>query len=489
MGTVVEFGYLNVEAGYLAGPYSYLSTGKIEDTNGAQMTAIVQKAEPFGAQFNAPQVQISYGSQFKGVVYKATSFGMEFNSSKIVHYSCGDGLYLSYGNYLNNGGGYLAPEVCAFVGAQFSAVVNQENLRGAQLRGINPELVSFGSQFQGKITDNIPNGAQLRSVNLEETPIGAQVRGINPEVVSFGAQTRGINPEAIPVGAQVTAVRAEFFGAQFRVVLYNTTQIRVLCDFPSRGDGTSWTVQNGGTTSSSSNSFDVNNLNTDIVEQVYRSTSSANVQLVCDTGVPQGVFVDTLGILNHNFTRGAVVTLEGSNDPGFATSTTVVVPVTLVNAYWLSPDAPLEAFRYWRLTVQDPTNPNGYVQIGTVVFGSADVFTVQDNFVDRVIFGQKHFTDKVFTEGHTNVSNDRGKKKYLTLEFKNLVYQRPNWNILDTLFSTYGTTHKCLWIPTPSTPGRFAVFGKLSELPQEEHNYKDDDADYVAVTLNIDESL
>lgn len=416
-----------------------------DDTDAVQFDATITNQTPYGNQFAAPQLWT--GVQFQGVITKANQYGMQFFQSPFLHVPCGDGFYLEYSPYLT-AHPYLISQYCVFAGNQVFATILEQQAFGAQFQGVIQKATTYGAQFKGIITEEYLRGIQFSVIN------------------------------------------STFYGAQFRVILYNTTQLRILCEFPSRGDGTSWTVANGGTATSSSNAFDVNNLNTDIVEQVYRSTTASNVQLVCDTNVPQGVFVDTLGILNHNFTRGATVTFEGSNSPVFATSQSFSVPVTSVNAYWIAPEAPLTAYRYWRINVQDPANPDGYIQIGTVVFGAAEIFSLaESNFVDQVTFGQRHFVDKVFTEGQTNVSNDRGKKRYIGLDFRSISYERNGYNILSNLFTTYGVSHKCLWIPTPTVPERFAVFGKLQEIPQETHNYKGDTADYVSLSVQVDESL
>jgi hypothetical protein len=481
--TVVTRGFLQV-APFLQ-TYPFLSTSQSDVSEGAQFKAIISKEVKQGSQLVAPQLRS--GMQFRGLNSGTANHGMQIVNSYMLHVPCGSGLFLN-SPFLRSR--FLTPSMCAFAGMQISA--KNENFRntGAQFKGVIYDSKSYGAQFKGLIYQDSPYGAQLKSINTKEATYGSQFQGIIQAVRPYGVQFLGRIYKENLYGAQLTSVRNVETGMQIRSVLYNVTQIRVLCDFASRGTSpNNWNVASGGTAASSTNGFNVNNLNTDIVEQVYRSTATS-IQITCDTGIPQGAFVDTLGILNHNMTRSANVLFEGSNVSDFSVTTAIAQfnPIQK-NAYWLSPEAPLTSYRYWRITIQDATNQNGYIEIGTIVFGSADVFTTQENFVDRVIFSQKQFKDQVFTEGHTNVSNDRGKKRSLTLEFKNLIYQKQNWNILSGLFETYGTTHKCLWIPEPRDPGRFAVFGKLSELPQEEHNYKGLDADYVAVNLTVDEAL
>jgi len=293
----------------------------------------------------------------------------------------------------------------------------------------------------------------------------------------------------VPVGVQFEAVQEKVKAFQFRSALYNTTNLRILVDFPSRGvTGSNWTATS--TKTSGSNSFSVNNVNTDIVEQYWRSENNVvSATLTCDTELAQGVYVDTLAIINHNLSGSATVTLQASNDSGFAT-----VPFSTEldyeenNMYYIAPTLPITSYRYWRLDITDAGSSDNFLRIGTIVFGAAIVFS-NESFVDKVKFGQRQFVDKVYTEGFTNISNDRGKKKFLNLDFKNLSYGKINFQNMRELFDYAGITLKCLYIPVPSQPGRFAVFGKLSDIPAEEHNYKGANADYVDFSIEVDESL
>ena len=286
---------------------------------------------------------------------------------------------------------------------------------------------------------------------------------------------------------QVQAVSGKILPMQVRKVLYNTYNIRILSDFPSRGaSGTNWTVTVG---SQASGDFSPNNLNTDIVEQVFRTQGTSNVSVVCDTQVSSGVYVDTLAIMNHNLRSTGTVRVDAAMTPAFSNPLSfTLTPNATPNMFWVAPTLPLEAFRYWRFTFNDAGNPDGFLQVGTIVFGSALIFQ-GENCVDTIIRTPKHFADKVQTEGFTAVSNDRALRYSLGLEFRNLDYTRENYGLLQQVFGTCRTSLKALWMPTPRTPERFAVFGKLAAIPSEQHNSKGADADYVSFTLEVDESL
>jgi hypothetical protein len=360
-------------------------------------------------------------------------------------------------------------------GLQFDAFITQDKVLGLQAEStLDGKEQAKALQF--KASKVLPHYECPGLGYLNDAPYLTQYQYLAPFY-------------CVPWGIQFTAVKEEARAFQFRSALYNTTNLRILVDFPSRGTtGTNWTATS--TQTSSTNSFSVNNLNTDIVEQYWRSaTGVLSATITCDTELPQGVYLDTLAILNHNLSGSATIILEGSNDPSFAT---IPVNITLeyeaTNMYYIAPTLPLNPYRYWRLNISDPGSADNFIRIGTIVFGAAVIFT-NECFVDRVRFGQKQFIDKVYTEGFTNVSNDRGKKKYLGLEFRNLAYRKANFQSMREIFDYAGVTLKCLYIPVPQQASRFAVFGKLSDIPAEEHNYKGADADYVDFSIDVDESL
>lgn len=289
------------------------------------------------------------------------------------------------------------------------------------------------------------------------------------------------------MGFQVDRKFIKVMGFQANLVLYNTTFLRVLCDFGSRGNtGLNWTAD-----STEAGDFDINNVNTDIVEQVWRSqTGTVSATLTCDTEVAQGIAVDTLAILNHNFTSSATITIEASNSPVFSpVGETIQLEWEEENIYYIAPEFPINQWRYWRILVSDGTNPDNYLQAGTIVFGTCSLLS-QESFTDEVTRTQKHFADKIATEGFTNVSNDRALKRQVDLEFLNVVYNRGNYKKLTDVFKTARTSLKCLWIPDPQEASRFAVFGKLTDIPPERHKKMGpNEADTVDFSISLDESL
>jgi hypothetical protein len=341
-------------------------------------------------------------------------------------------------------------------------------------------------------------GGYLNQPYLNESYLNdayGELTGMQAELKFGGDQTTGI---------QVALSQVEAIGQQVTLVLYNDTQLRVLTTFPSRGaaatggGNNAWgfpkgTGQNWASNSIETGDFSPNNLNTDVPEEVTRSDGLVlNWQLKCDTEIVQGVFLDTLAIYNHNFTRGAIVLLEGSSDPTF----TVVTFSELLSVnrgrndiFYIAPTLPTTGRRYWRLTVTDADNPAGYLEIGIVVFGAAKIFSIEDNFENPIRGGKTHFVDELPTEGFTTIMNDRATRRKLKLDFTDLDYYRGNGaRLLEEIFEEVKTDLKALWIPLPQTPARYTVFGKLTEIPEDETRSDGPMEEYIALSVEVDEA-
>ena len=463
-----ETAYLS-DTGYLG--------GTITDVNAMQFNVVIaDKKQVNGEQFNATATSnLKRGEQFRAVNVQKRTLGEQFNATatnkrltaeqfkvfqaarrgltaeqfnRAFHFWKSTGGYLSSDAYLQDPGGYVSGRNITFFGEQF--LVNNANRR--------------------RIAE------QFRLLNTAQT-------------VKSGRQFRVLNTKQRKFGLQFTVNNAIRYGGQFRVAVYNTNGLRILAEFPSRGTeaqaGNNWT-----STSTAAGDFSPNNVNSDILEKYWRSVTGvvSNVQLVCDTGLPQGAFVDTVGVLGHNFSGGASIFVEGSNSPTFATAgVSFNIRREAENSYYISPGLPLIGYRYWRFTFTDVGNADGFLKVGTIVFGSALIFA-GECFTDVVKLGRKQYTDSVFTEGFTNVKNNRAQRKNLQLEFQSLNYTKNNYRILRSIAETYGTIHKCLWIPIPEYPSRFAVWGKLTELPTESHNDRGETNDYVSLSVSIDEA-
>ena len=463
---------------------------------GLQVRSVVQTLSTAAVQVKASvQTAASQALQVKGVVQTLRSFGAQVRgvttNSKVTaeqvrtsNFSFWDSRGYLVDPYLT--GPYLAEWYAGQGGLQVRLVINAQKQVAMQvLVGVRQQR-SLGMQVRAVVQKFVPTGIQtLTKINAAKAT-GTQVKGVIRTVNAYAFQVFTYLKGSAPVGVQVARVRGVSLGVQATLVIYNTTNLRILSSFPSRGNGSSWTAS-----STQPGDFSANNLNTDIVEQQWRSALGQIVSqtLDCDTAVSQ-VFIDTFAMLNHNLTTSAVVTLQGS---AFAdqhvVGVSINIPVTKTNIIYVAPYLPMTGYRYWRLIINDPTNTvANQLAIGTIVFGASKIFQ-GDNITDNVKMTKVHFADKVATEGYTDVMNDRALKRAVEMNFVNLRYANGNYQALEEVMDLARTSLKCLWIPDPKVPTRFGVFAKMAEMPEEDHNNLGVEADYVSLTIKVDESL
>lgn len=395
-------------------------------------------------------------------------------------------VFNTFSNYLENEYleyPYLTGQTIAGLGVEVKGedLASQSlgvELEGKKGKGIGVELFGFTE------ADPIGYGVQLQESNIGHTQCEDGQGYLEEAYLQDQPYLVGYICAGLSVQLEVQTTTG--LGVQLNVIQYNTNRLRVLCDIDSRGDGNNWTANS--TLPSSTDSFNVNNLNTDIVEQEYRSNNVVTgIALTCDGGIGTNIFLDTFIMKSHNLTTSAVVTLIGDDDPAFGSpGFNETFAMTTDDFVYIAPDAPITGFRYWRLNIDDPTNPDGIIKIGVVAFGASEVLN-NNCFRDVVIKSPKDHKDTLFTEGFTNVMNERSLTKALKLDFSNILYDSLDWNTLQRIFNSSKTTLKCFWIPMPQYPTRFLMFAKMKEMPRETHNQKGED--FVNLTVNLDESL
>lgn len=490
------YGYL--ELPYLGDPYMAAVT---RHAVANQVTFVINKTKPVYSQVTA-NINTTHSdySQFEGVISTGHLFGNQ------VQFSIDKSKSILSQVFFETSQDKL-------VKSQVDFRISTSRLLGSEFRfGVNlhEHCDDYGYLEQPYLVHNylddyicVHQRSQFEAKIGTSHPVGSQVELKIFKDHTIASQFLGKIYKDHPVNSQVNFTRAHKIGSQFRAVLYNNTNLRILCDFPSRGvesgvGNNSWGVpiatgQTWQASSTASGDFNANNLNTDIVEEIWRSNTGAiaGVQLRCDTEISQGVFLDTFAILNHNLTPSATVQLQGSNASNFSSigfDEFLSVIRNHDNIYYIAPTLPTTSYRYWRVLLTDLGNTDNYLQVGTIVFGSSIIFQ-GECFVDQVTRSTKHFSDKIETEGFTNVSNDRAIKYAVGLDFRSLRYNRGNYNNIRGVFDFARTSLKCLWIPTPQFPQRFSVFGKLAAIPTETHNVKGETLDFVDFSIDLDESL
>jgi len=283
----------------------------------------------------------------------------------------------------------------------------------------------------------------------------------------------------------------------WRVAMYNTSNLRILWEFAS--DGIEYA--NYLASSEATNDHEIINIKSDIVEKTWRATGCSSEWVQFDAGAGQVMGVDTLALLNNNLSQNAIVEISayggGSDDvPGnwesessYIASITMPSDATEDNLIYISGSAvsSLNSYRHWRVTMQDPSNNDGFIEIGRLVAGESFVFDVE-NCTHEVEFGFKNYKNEVNLNGFTSASNNRALKKELRLTFQDLnVISRTNYSEWNRMIKYCRDTLKMLVIIDPENPYRFSVFSKLSEIPGEKTRYIDGSTMYATIQATWDE--
>lgn len=310
----------------------------------------------------------------------------------------------------------------------------------------------------------------------------------------------GVFPYTTPLGLDSVGIqiymlgkRSQSLGIEVLQARYNIGLLRILWEIGS--DGT--TPDNFTAKSSASVDKDILNIKSDIIEQYWQSTSLDEwFQFDCGNG--KTLNIDTLALIGTNLTTSAVITIYGygtSSSPapvswaGIPALYTIPMPSDFLerNVIYIANTRPINQYRHYRITIQDPTNSNGCIKIGRFVAGASLIFTTE-NCLDKVTYKRNNFKDEFSINGFTSIANNRSLKKSMTLNFKDLNrIQYVNYKRLMQYSEYCRDTLKALVIIDPQEPYQFSVFAKLTEMPEETHNYISADTSTVELTLSYDE--
>lgn len=145
------------------------------------------------------------------------------------------------------------------------------------------------------------------------------------------------------------------------------------------------------TVSSYEGNYPITNVQEERLKMTWRTTSASSQSVIIDFGT--ALSVNTCAILGHNLTASAQAVISANSVdswPG-ATSQTLTWNAGAVLKFFTA-----ETYRYWRFDIDDPTNVDGYIDIGRLWLGdylqidpSCLVnFKVVKKNSDRVVFGK-----------------------------------------------------------------------------------------------------
>lgn len=302
---------------------------------------------------------------------------------------------------------------------------------------------------------------------------------------------------------------------------YNLTQLRILWEIASDG-----LVANNFIAHSlvPAGDYGITNLKTDIVEQKWRGFSGSISQpiptafFIVDTGMTfdpilspsKAIFVDTMALLNTNLTQYATIQVwaygtasssairdgyQGQVDlwSEFTTRAELLYNGTMPsdpyekNWIWIRSSQPTKAYRHWGIMINDPNNPDPYVEVGRFVAGQSTILTELENYTSNVKYSENNFKDEAQITGFSWISNNRALKKKITLEFDNLNMNGDNYKMLRKMIRYIRDTKKALVLPDPTDVYRFNLYAKLEKMPEYAISYVDAQNVYASFGLEFNE--
>jgi len=230
--------------------------------------------------------------------------------------------------------------------------------------------------------------------------------------------------------------------------------------------------------------FAPENITTESVRHCWRTAEILTPQFI--TIKAENVSkIDTFAILGHNFSEDAIIKIEANIADYFA-----VVPFS-INVPWQADNIVLttefpEEYEYYRITVLDPTNPCGYIQMGRVVAGRAIIMQNDEDITDSFSVGYKDHSETMSSQGFFRVSNENIIARSLSCQFSKLytVYGKDaNYLNLRSMFRNVKTTRPFLTILDRKDPARLAMWGRLKSLPNDSFTVNN----FVNMNLSIEE--
>ena len=146
--------------------------------------------------------------------------------------------------------------------------------------------------------------------------------------------------------------------------------------------------------------------------KVWR-TSGTSATLIVDLQAPDNS-VRCFALTGHNFTANAVIQLAHSTDNVTYTD----IAGTNGNAMVLAGFFTLTSSRYWRFTLTDTNNPDGYLEVGRIFLG--DYIEPSNNIdVGYVIELASHARTKI-TRGLQRITDEAEERLRVTLRLSSL---------------------------------------------------------------------
>lgn len=217
--------------------------------------------------------------------------------------------------------------------------------------------------------------------------------------------------------------------------------------------------------------FDKGNITKESTREVWRSADVLTTQEIVIKAELK-TQIDTFAILGHNFTPGAVVRVQANIDDVWVAPpfNQVVIVDEEVNNLVIANDGFGAEYEFYRVTILDPANPCGYVEVGRIIGGRAFTFTQNEDITDNYQIGYKDESESMRTQGYFRASNENVTVRTFSANFSKLFSitgQDDNFRGFRKFRKYVKTTRPFLTILDRDNVRTFNMWGQLTDLPSE----------------------
>lgn len=240
-------------------------------------------------------------------------------------------------------------------------------------------------------------------------------------------------------------------------------------------------------TSQAVGDFDKGNVTAESTREVWRSSDVLAIQEIVIQAELE-TEIDTFAILGHNFTAGALIKVQANIAdnwvaPPFEQILTVdseIPNIILANNGFGA------AYEFYRVTILDPSNPCGYVEVGRIIGGRAFTFINNEDITDTYQVGYKDLSESMRTQGYFRASNENVIVRSFSANFSKLFSTTGN----DTNFVNFRkmrrsvkTTRPFLTVLNRDSVRDFNVWGQFTSLPDDSFGVNQ----FASMSVKIDE--
>ena len=178
--------------------------------------------------------------------------------------------------------------------------------------------------------------------------------------------------------------------------------------------------------------------------------------------------IDFLAILSHNISSDATIKAIGADDEDFTTNVVEEeIAYNANNLYYFFDSA--ETRQYWKIEIQDPTNPNDYIQMGHIVLGAyTELNKIYGKDHDK---GKEDLSEEEYSDSRVLYSQQKNPLDTKTLPYKGL--SDTSVDAILAMFEESGRSKSVIFCFDYSDPNDNSYYVRNAELNKPQYKHVD----------------